>query len=183
MVKEMYAMAMKTPRDLFLHELSDTYDAEKRVLEMLPTLASESTDKELSAALREHEKETRQQIKNLDKVFKLLGEQPEDMVCYGAEGLKKEHDSFLKEKPAPDILTLFVAGAAAKTEQYEIESYSGLVDMAKLMDEKEVAGLLQENLAQEEAMAKKAEQFEKKLGKQIVPPLLAEMQQASQAAK
>jgi len=106
------------------------------------------------------------------------------MVCYGAEGLKKEHDSFLKEKPAPEILTLFIAGAAAKTEHYEIESYSGLVDMAELMGEREVAGLLQENLAQEEAMAKKAEKLEKKLGKQIVPPLLAQMQdQASQQAK
>jgi ferritin-like metal-binding protein YciE len=172
-------MAMKTPRDLFVHELSDTYNAEKQILEMLPTLASESTDKELTAAFKEHEKETRQQIKNLDEAFKLLGEKPEDMVCYGAEGLRKEHDSFLEEKPTPEILTLFVAGAAAKTEHYEIESYTGLIDMARLMGEKEITGLLQENLKQEKEMAKKAEQFEKKLGKEIVPQMMAEMQESS----
>ena len=34
-------------------------------------------------------------------------------------------DAFLEEKPAPEILTLFTAGAAGKTEQYEIESYTG----------------------------------------------------------
>lgn len=166
-------MALNTPRDLFLHELSDTYSAEQIILKMLPTLAEEAGDKTLSTALKEHEKETRQQIKNLDEVFKLLGEKPEQMTCFGAEGLKKEHDSFVKEKPSEEVLTLFIAGAAGKTEQYEIESYTGLIDMAKLLGEKDVAKLLQENLKQEEAMSKKAEQLEKQLGQKLIPAMMA----------
>jgi ferritin-like metal-binding protein YciE len=161
-------MSMETPRDLFLHELSDTYSAEQVILEMIPKLVDEVEDKDLQAALKQHEKETRQQIKNLDQAFKLLGEQPEEMTCFGAEGLKKEHDSFVKEKPSAEVMTLFIAGAAGKTEHYEIESYTGLVDMANLMGEKDVAKLLQENLKQEEAMAKKVEQLEKRLGKQLI---------------
>lgn len=176
-------MAIETPRDLFIHELSDTYSAEQIILKALPTLASEAGDKELAAALKSHEKETRQQIENLDEVFKLLGVKPEPMTCHGAEGLKKEHDAFVAEKPSAEILTLFIAGAAGKTEHYEIESYSGLVEMAKLLGEKEAAKLLQENLKQEEAMAKQAEQLEKRLAKELVPALLEQAEQDAQAAR
>jgi ferritin-like metal-binding protein YciE len=87
----------------------------------------------------------------------------------------------LKEKPSPEILTLFAAGAAGKTEQYEIQSYTGLIDMAKLMGEKEVAKLLQENLKQEEAMAKRVEQLEKQLGKELIPAMLKAEEAAATA--
>lgn len=174
-------MSMETPRDLFLHELSDTYSAEQIILRMLPLMAREVTDKELRDAFTAHEKETKEQIRNLDEVFTLLGEQPEQMTCFGAEGLQKEHDSFLEEQPSEPILTLFVAGAACKTEHYEIESYTGLIDMAKLLGERDVVKLLQENLQQEQEMSKKATAFEKRLGKELVPAML-EMEAEAQSA-
>ncbi len=151
-------MSISAARDLFLHERSDAYGAENIVLKALPVMARGVDNEALAEALKEHEKETTEQIRNLDEVFKLLGEKPEQLVCHGAEGLKKEYDAFVKEKPSKDVLTLFTAGAAGTTEHYEIQSYSGLVDMAKL---------LEENLEQEEAMAKKAESLEKKLGKAL----------------
>jgi ferritin-like metal-binding protein YciE len=174
-------MSMETPRDLFIHELSDTLSAEHIILKMLPVVAGEVDSKDLRDALREHEKETKQQIKNLEAAFKELGEKPEEMTCHGADGLRKEVDSFLKENPSPEILTLFAAGAAGKTEQYEIQSYTGLIDMAKLMGEKEVAKLLQENLKQEEAMAKRVEQLEKQLGKELIPAMLKAEEAAATA--
>ena len=160
-------MSLQAPRDFFLHELSDTYSAEQQIVKLLPTLVTEAGDSELGQALKDHEQETKQQIKNLDEVFKLLSETPEAMVCRGAEGLKREHDDFVKEQPAPQILSLFVAGAAGKTEHYEIESYRGLVDMAKLLGERDCAKLLEANLKQEEAMAKTVEAHEKRLVKQL----------------
>jgi len=165
-------MPMNTPRDLFLHELSDTLSAEHIISKMIPTLAGKVKDTELRDAMREHEKETKQHIKNLEACFKEMGEKPEEMICHGAEGLQKEVESFLEEKPAPEILTLFAAGAAGKTEQYEIESYTGLIDMAKLLGKKEVAKLLQENLKQEQAMSKTVEAAEKRLGKELIPAML-----------
>jgi ferritin-like metal-binding protein YciE len=171
-------MPMTTPRELFLHELSDTYSAEQIILTMLPKLANEVTDKKLAKALQDHEKETRQQIEHLDEVFRILGEKPEQMTCYGVEGFKQEHDEFVKEKPSPEILTLFITGAAGKTEHYEIESYSGLIEMARLLGERDVVKLLQENLKQEQEMAKQVQQFEKELAKQLVPQLV-EAEQAS----
>lgn len=160
-------MSMSTARDLFLHELSDALSAEHIVLKALPVMAEKVGDEALADALSKHEDETKQQIENLEKVFELLGEKPEKLTCHGAAGLTKEFDSFLEDKPAKDVLDVFTAGAATKTEHYEIDAYSGLVDMANLLGETEVAKLLEKNLKQEEAMAKKAESMEKKLAKAL----------------
>ena len=45
---------------------------------------------------------------------------------------------------------MFLTGAAARVEHYEIAAYNGLVEMAKGLGETACAELLQQNLAQEE---------------------------------
>ena len=158
-------MSLATPRDLFLHELSDTMSAENIVLKMLGELQTETKNADVKAAVKHHESETRQQIKNLDKAFKLLGEKPEETTCHAAEGLKKEHAALKEEKPSPLVLELGNLAGAAKTEHYEIASYTGLIQMAKDLGETEVVELLKENLDQEKEMAKKVESLAKQVGK------------------
>ena len=159
-------MPLETPRDLFLHELSDTVSAEHIVLKMLGELQQETTNSDVKAALKHHESETRQQIKNLEKVFKQLGEEPEQTTCHAAEGLKQEHEALKEEQPSPLVLELGNLAGAAKTEHYEIASYTGLVQMARDLGETEVAELLKENLDQEKEMAKTVESLAKQLGKE-----------------
>ena len=45
-------MAIKTAEDLFIHELSDIYSAEKQMAKALPRLARAATDPDLAAALQ-----------------------------------------------------------------------------------------------------------------------------------
>lgn len=160
-------MALETPRDLFVHELSDTMSAEHIVLGMLGDLEAESANEDVKAAVKHHRGETRQQIKNLEKVFKLLGEKPEETTCHAAEGLKKEHDSLKEEGPSPLVLEVGNLAGAAKTEHYEIASYNLLVQMAKDLGEADVADLLKENLDQEKEMARKVESLARQVGKDV----------------
>ena len=150
-------MNMESPRDLFVHELADTMSAEHITLEMLSKLAGEAQHPEARKAFKEHEQETRQQVKNLEQAFKQLGIKPEATTCYAAEGLKKEHEAIHEEQPSPQVLELANVAGAAKTEHYEIASYTALVQMARDLGERDVMGLLQENLDQEKAMAKRVE--------------------------
>ena len=159
-------MSLNTPRDLFLHELSDTVSAEHIVLKMLGELQQETGNADVKAALKNHQAETQQQIKNLDKVFKQLGEKPEDTTCHAAEGLKKEHDALKEEQPSPLVLEMGNLAGAAKTEHYEIASYTALVQMAKDLGETEIADLLKENLDQEKEMARTVESLAKQMGKE-----------------
>ena len=70
-------VSIGTMRQLFVHELSDAMSAEHQILKMLPELRKEALNPELAQALKEHEQETKEQIKNLEEVFKQLGEKPE----------------------------------------------------------------------------------------------------------
>ncbi len=159
-------MPLSTPRDLFIHELSDTMSAEQIILKMLSELQKEAQHPEAKQAFKEHEDETRQQIKNLEEVFKTLGAQPEETTCHAAEGLRQEHEALHQEDPSPEVLEMGNIAGAAKQEHYEIASYTSLVQMAKDLEERDVARLLQENLDQEKAMAKRVEGIAKELGKQ-----------------
>jgi ferritin-like metal-binding protein YciE len=53
---------LKTREELFEHELKDMYYAEKTLTTVLPKLARESSDRELSRAFTHHLDETRDQI-------------------------------------------------------------------------------------------------------------------------
>ncbi|HUG65085.1 MAG TPA: DUF892 family protein [Gaiellaceae bacterium] len=156
--------AVTSPEQLFEHELQDMYYAEKALTTVLPKLAEEASDRELSRAFTSHLKETEKHVANLEKVFKQLGKSPEAHPCAGIEGIKKEHDDFLKENsPSDEMLDAFLTGAASRTEHYEIAAYTGLVGQARALKEREAVELLQENLKQEKEALKKIETISKRL--------------------
>lgn len=160
-------MTIATPRELFVHELADAMSAEHQILEMLPELQQEALHPEFKQALKEHAAETKQHVKNLQAVFKAFGEKPEETTCLGMKGLVDEHASMHEEDPSPEMLELSNLIGAEKTEHYEIVSYTRLVQMAKDLGEKDAAGLLQENLDQEKAMAKRVADLTKSMSKEV----------------
>lgn len=172
-------MPLVTPRDLFLHELSDTLSAENIVLKMLGELQTESANTDVKAAYKHHEAETRQQIKNVEAVFKQLGEKPEETTCHAAEGLKEEHAALKEEQPSELVQEMGNLGGAAKTEHYEIASYTVLVQMAKDLGETEAADLLKENLDQEKEMARTVISLAKQVGKEARAQIKEEARAAS----
>lgn len=86
----------------------------------------------------------------------------------GAAGIIGEFKANAKDIKSADILDGFIAGGGQKPEHYEIVSYKGLIDKANLMGQKDVAKLLQHDLAQEERFAQQLEGLEKHLGKDLV---------------
>ncbi len=158
---------MSTAMDLFVHELSDIRSAEEIIISMLERGIKAVSSEELKTGLEEHLEETRGHLDTVDKAFKELNLEPEDVECEGAKGLKRELEEAIKEKPEPLVLDAMIAGGAAKTEHYEISGYSGLVDQAKLLGEDSVAKLLSQNLKEEEAALKKVEKVESKLQKEL----------------
>jgi ferritin-like metal-binding protein YciE len=152
------------PRQLFLSELADIYYAEKALEKVLPQLAREATDKQLTGAFEQHLDETKKHAAKLEQVFEALGRPPTAEQCPGIDGIKAEHDKFMAEEdPSPQIRDLFLAGAAARAEHYEIAAYTGLITMARALRETKVTRLLEANLRQEKAALRKAETVAKRL--------------------
>jgi ferritin-like metal-binding protein YciE len=160
---------MEDPRELFLHELGDLLYAENTLVKVLPKLAKEASDEELSGAFEAHREETQQHAANLEQVFKLIGEKPKAEQCPGIDGIKTEHDEFMKEEqPSAEVTDLFLTGAGARAEHYEIAAYTGLITMAQAMGESDAVVLLQENLKQEQAALAKLEKAATRLSREHV---------------
>jgi len=60
---------------------------------------------------------------------------------------------------------VFLTGAGARTEHYEIAAYEGLITMADAMGETKVTKLLNENLEQEKNALTKMKTIGKRLAK------------------
>jgi ferritin-like metal-binding protein YciE len=158
---------MDDPRELFLHELGDVLYVERTLIKVLPKLASEASDEELRAGFESHLAETEQHATNIEQVFEAIGEKPKAEKCPGMDGIKAEHDQFMKdEKPSPEIADLFLTGAGVRTEHYEIAAYSGLITMAQAMGQKDAVVLLQQNLKQEQAALAKLEKAATRLSRE-----------------
>jgi ferritin-like metal-binding protein YciE len=140
---------MTTPRDLFLHELGDVLYVERKLVdEVLPKLIGEVRDQELRKGLEKHLEQTRGHVTNVEQAFDEIGERPHAEECIGFEGLKAEHNRLASEA-SPDLIDLVDAGAAARTEHYEIAAYSGLIEMARALGEQNVVTILEENMKQD----------------------------------
>jgi ferritin-like metal-binding protein YciE len=157
---------LKDPRELFVHELKDIYYVEKKLTDVLPKMAAETTDRELASGFKTHLRETEKQVGNLEKVFGKLGRPAQGEQCPGFDGIKREHDEFMQENPGEQVLNVFLTGAAARTEHYEIAAYTGLIAQARALGEREVVELLDENLKQEKETLRKVEKIGRRLTKE-----------------
>jgi ferritin-like metal-binding protein YciE len=158
---------MTSPEQLFEHELQDMYYAEKALTRVLPKLADEANDRELSRAFTSHLEETEGHVANLEKVFQQLGKRPKSHPCPGIDGIKKEHDDFVAEHDvSSELLDAFLTGAASRAEHYEIAAYTGLIEKARALGERDSVKLLQENLRQEKEALKKVESISKRILKE-----------------
>jgi ferritin-like metal-binding protein YciE len=152
---------LSSPREMFVHELSDILTAERTIEQMLEQQLGEASDAKLKRRLERHHEETRKQVENLEQAFEVLGEKAEDEPCPGIEGIKAEHE---EGRPSGAEMTdLFLTSSAARVEHYEIAAYEGLLTMAEAMEEKKVMRLLERNLKQEQRMLQDAQ----KAGKQL----------------
>ena len=155
---------MENAHQLFVHELTDMLDAERKLVDALGQQAEAASNAQLKKAITAHQAQTEKQVQRLEQVFESIEEEAEESECKGIKGLIEEYETFKEEEqPAEDILDVFTIGAAMKVEAYEINAYNSLIRMAQDMGHTKAVRLLQQNLKEEEATWKKMEGFAKKI--------------------
>jgi ferritin-like metal-binding protein YciE len=152
-------MEMETLKDLYIDELKDLWSAEKQILKGLPRMTKAATSPELKRGFREHERQTREQVKRIERIMKSLGESPRGKKCVGMEGLIEEGADLIKEKPEPDVLDAGLIAAAQHVEHYEIAGYGTVRTWAALLGYDDHARLLQQTLDEEKETDKKLSQL------------------------
>ncbi|GEP07220.1 ferritin-like domain-containing protein [Methylobacterium oxalidis] len=143
-------MAGKDLKALFLHQLKDTYFAENAILKALPKMMEAARSSELKVAFGVHQKETEEQVKRLEQVFKSLGEKPEGVTCQAIQGIIAEGQEVMDEFGGSDAGDAGLIAAAQAVEHYEITRYGTLIAWAKQLGQSEAEGLLKQTLMEEE---------------------------------
>jgi ferritin-like metal-binding protein YciE len=136
-------------KDLFLHTLKDIYYAENQIVKALPKMAQKASSSELKKGFEEHLKQTKEQIKRLDQVFKMCGEKASGEQCPGIDGILEEGEELMKEIKDNDTRDAAMIAAAQAVEHYEIARYGALVFWAGLLNMPEARNLLRDTLAEE----------------------------------
>jgi ferritin-like metal-binding protein YciE len=146
---------MKDLEGLFKHMLRDMYYAEEKILKELPNMAEKTDAADLRDAFKAHHKETKQQVANLEQVFKSLDLKPRGVTCPAINGILDEAKEIMKECDDPNARDAGLIAAAQAVEHYEITRYGTMVAWAKQLGMKTEAELLNRNLDQEYAADKK----------------------------
>src|SRR5678809_517499 len=84
-------MPAKSLQELFVEELRDAYDGEKRLTKALPRMAKAAESEELQAAFTNHLRETERQIQRLEQVFRTIGEPVRGKKCDGLMAVSYTH--------------------------------------------------------------------------------------------
>lgn len=143
-------MTVKTLNDLFIHDLSDVYSAEKQITRALPKMARAASDENLIAAFTQHLEETRAQIERLDELVEVTPEvKIKRMKCHALEGLVEEAQEIIDSVEKGEIRDQGLIGAAQKVEHYEIATYGTLHALALKLGYTKAAQLLEETLNEE----------------------------------
>lgn len=136
--------------EFFYEALKDIYWAEKHLTKALPKMQKAATTPELKSAIEEHIAQTREQVARLEQVFQLMEKKAIAKKCEAMEGLIKEGESIVEETEAGTVTRdVGIIMAAQKVEHYEIATYGGLVQVATVLGEKEIAKLLNQTLREE----------------------------------
>ncbi|CAB3736060.1 MULTISPECIES: ferritin-like domain-containing protein [Achromobacter] len=148
-------MTQKTLQDLFIHELSDIYSAEKQLTRALPKMARAASDSALADAFTQHLEETRGQVERIDKIVESADFRLKRVKCAAMEGLVEESRDVIDDVEKGPVRDAALIAAAQKVEHYEIAGYGTLCTFAKQLGLTEALTLLKETLAEEKATDEK----------------------------
>ena len=98
---------MQTAHELFIHELNDMLDAERKLVEALGEQAENASNPQLQKALASHQAQTEKQVQRLEQAFESIEAEPEQTECKGIKGLIEEYETFKEQIPSVDILDVF----------------------------------------------------------------------------
>ena len=151
----LFTKDIKTLDDLFVHTLQDIYYAENQITKALPKMISQASDPQLKQGFETHLRETENQIKRLEQVFQMLGDQPKAVDCPAIDGIIKEANEIAGEIADKDVLDAALLAAAQAVEHYEISRYGTLIAWARRLGHNNVVSLLQQTLDEEKATDKR----------------------------
>lgn len=142
-------MKIESMEDLFLGQIEDLYDAERRLVKALPKMAKAATSDPLRQAFESHLEETKGHVERLERVFGELQMKPKAKTCEAMKGLIAEGEEIVTDVPESPLRDAGLIAAANRVEHYEIAAYGSARTFAEGLGRRSIAALLKETLEEE----------------------------------
>jgi ferritin-like metal-binding protein YciE len=117
-------------------------------------MSENATSEKLKNAIKKHLKETKNQVRRLEDIFKEMKVKPEAVKCDAMAGLLKEAKSIMEETDPGSVRDAAIIAASQKVEHYEIASYGTMATYANLLGLDGVHKLLGDTLNEEKTCDK-----------------------------
>jgi ferritin-like metal-binding protein YciE len=144
----MATLLLDSPMALMHYQLRTALTMEDDSLAALGELAKAAKSREVKDMFKHHAGETKEQIENLHRVFKLLELKDTTAPSPSTKGISKQAESLIS-KSAPKLRDQVTLSCALGNEHYEMSAYQSLIIPATAMGATDVVALLQANLDQE----------------------------------
>ena len=145
---------MESLQDVLVDELKDLYSAESQLIAALPKMAEKASHVKLKRAFQSHLVETKNQLKRLDKIAKIIDTKLNGKTCKAMKGLIEEGKEAMKQDGKPSLVDALLIGAAQRVEHYEIAAYGTARAISRHLGMQEVSRLLDETIKEEGAADK-----------------------------
>jgi ferritin-like metal-binding protein YciE len=147
-------MKLSNLQDLLASLLMELLDAEQQQVKLLAELRQATASPELASTLDVHERATKRHIERLETAFTLLELKPNSATCEAMKGLVKEGKAVIKLVAEASVRDAAIVAMVQRMEHYEMSAYGTVRTYAYLIDNDELARLLQATLDEEEATDK-----------------------------
>jgi ferritin-like metal-binding protein YciE len=118
-------------------------------------MIAKATDPQLKQGFETHLEETKEQIKRLEQVFQMHGQDVKGVTCAAMDGILEEATETMSDVGDKDVLDAAMLSAAQAVEHYEITRYGTLIAFARQLGRDDCAQVLQQTLEEEKATDKK----------------------------
>jgi ferritin-like metal-binding protein YciE len=142
-------MKMQSVEDLFINGLKYVYDAEKQLAQALPELAEAACTPQLREAFEQHLRETKEQVRRVEEVFKRMGSEPQTEPNTILKQMREEARQMMQNIGKSEIRDAALIVAGNQIEHYEMAAYGSLRTFAQLLGQDEVVAILQRTLEEE----------------------------------
>lgn len=142
-------MKLNELKDLYVHELRDLYNAEKRLLDAIPKMADRASMDSLKQALKSHLEETKRHCNRLEQIFEDLGEKPSGETCEAMQGIIEETQEVLDSDGGDSTIDAGLIAMGNRIEHYEMAGYGTARTHARNLGFEKHADLLQQSLDEE----------------------------------
>jgi len=146
-----FSKNIATMNDLFIYMLQDIYYAEQQIVKALPDMIEKASDLKLRECFKSHLAESRNHVKRVEEVFRMIGVDATETDCPAIDGIIEEADDIAGEAENNSVMDAALIAAAQAVEHYEMTRYGSLIAWARQLGRSDCVSLLEKTLEEEKA--------------------------------